>query len=51
LVEAPKDRAEEVKAVVESSMIEGMKRFVTAVPIVVEADIRPTWAKPPKNVK
>jgi putative DNA primase/helicase len=46
LVEAPKDRAEEVKVVVENSMKEGMERFVTAVPIVVEADIRPTWAKP-----
>ncbi|MGA7742073.1 MAG: DNA polymerase, partial [Polyangia bacterium] len=51
LVEAPVDRAEEVKAVVEKSMIEGMQRFVTSVPIVVEADIRPTWAKPPKNMK
>jgi len=49
LVEAPKDRAEEVKVVVENSMKEGMERFVTAVPIVVEADIRPTWAKPAKK--
>jgi len=45
LVEAPVDRAEEIKAVVEKSMIEGMQRFVTSVPIVVQADIRPTWAK------
>ena len=51
LVEAPKDRAEEVKAVVESLMKEGMERFVTTVPIAVEADIRPTWAKPTKKMK
>ncbi|MBN2575304.1 MAG: DUF3854 domain-containing protein [Deltaproteobacteria bacterium] len=45
LVEASIDRAEEVEKVVEASMVEGMQRFVTAVPIVVEASIRSTWAE------
>jgi len=43
LVEAPTDRAEEVKAVVEKAMIEGMESFITAVPIVVEARICSSW--------
>ena len=45
LVETPVEHAEAVKKVVEDSMIEGMKVFVTAVPIVVEASIRRTWAE------
>jgi DNA polymerase-1 len=43
LVEAPADRAEEVKAVVEKAMIAGMESFITAVPIVVEARICSSW--------
>lgn len=27
-------------------MVDGMREFVTNVPIVVEASIRPTWAEP-----
>jgi len=46
LVEAPTDRAEEVKAVVEKAMIEGMESFITAVPIVVEARICSSWEEP-----
>jgi DNA polymerase I-like protein with 3'-5' exonuclease and polymerase domains len=43
LVEAPTDRADEVKTVVEKAMIEGMESFITAVPIVVEARICSSW--------
>jgi DNA polymerase-1 len=45
LVEAPVDRAEEVEDVVKEGMQEGMETYVTSVPIVVEPDIRQTWAK------
>jgi putative DNA primase/helicase len=45
LVETPIEHAEAVKKVVVDSMIEGMQVFVTAVPIVVEASIRRTWAE------
>jgi len=45
LVETPVEHAEAVKRVVVDSMIEGMQVFVTAVPIVVEASIRRTWAE------
>ena len=45
VVEAPADRAEEAKQVVERGMVEGMQTFVEDVPIVVEAAVRSTWAK------
>ena len=45
LVEAPSNHAEEVKVLVEKSMIEGMRSFVTAVPIVVEASILSNWGE------
>lgn len=44
LVEAPEDRAEEVRNVVVTGMVEGMSEFVNSVPIEVEADVRRTWA-------
>lgn len=44
LVEAPEEQAEEVLEVVVASMVEGMARFVPEVPIVVEAEIKRTWA-------
>ena len=44
LVEAPKERADEVKNVVVSGMVEGLSEFVNSVPIEVEADVRKTWA-------
>ncbi|MCC6901428.1 MAG: hypothetical protein IT377_20825 [Polyangiaceae bacterium] len=45
VVEAPEARAEEVKVCVEAGMIEGMSRFVSEVPIVVEAHIVSSWAE------
>jgi DNA polymerase-1 len=46
VVEAPEEAAEEVKAVTERGMIEGMAVDVDGVPIVVEAEIRKTWGAP-----
>jgi DNA polymerase-1 len=45
VVEAPLEHAEAVKALVERAMREGMEEFITTIPIVVEADVRRTWAK------
>lgn len=45
LVEAPAELAEDIQQVVEQGMVEGMQAFVPDVPIVVEASVRPTWAK------
>lgn len=45
VVEAPEDRAEEVRACVEAGMIEGMARHVTSVPIEIEASIVRNWAE------
>jgi DNA polymerase-1 len=44
LVEAPADRAHEVRAVVVAAMREGMEEFVSSVPIEVEAKIQEAWA-------
>lgn len=46
LVEAPEAHADEVKAIVTRCMIDGMSTFVKAVPILVNADVRTSWAKP-----
>jgi DNA polymerase I-like protein with 3'-5' exonuclease and polymerase domains len=46
LVEAPEAHADEVKEIVTRCMVEGMSTFVKAVPIVVKADVRSSWAKP-----
>ncbi|MRG94634.1 DNA polymerase [Polyangium spumosum] len=45
LVEAPEEHAEEVREIVVACMVEGMSTFVKAVPIVVESEVRDTWAK------
>ena len=45
VADVPPDRADEARALVESCMVEGMSEVVHNVPIVVEADIRATWAK------
>jgi DNA polymerase-1 len=45
LVEAPIDVAEQVKSVVVTAMTEGMQEFVKSVPIIVEANLRRTWAE------
>ena len=37
--------AEQVKSVVVTAMIEGMQEFVKSVPIIVEANLRRTWAE------
>jgi DNA polymerase-1 len=44
VVVAPESRAEEVKACVVASMVEGMSRFVTEVPVTVDAKICKNWA-------
>lgn len=44
VVEVPTARAEEALAAVEEAMRAGMERFVTTVPIRVEASVRTTWA-------
>jgi DNA polymerase-1 len=44
LVEAPAGAAEQVLDIVKARMVEGMSKFVKKVPIIVEADIRTTWA-------
>ncbi len=44
LVETPREHAVEVCEIVRATMVEGMQRFVTEVPIVVEADVRATWS-------
>jgi len=44
LVDAPRDVADEVRALVEASMVEGMDRYVSAVPIEVDAEQRMSWA-------
>jgi DNA polymerase I-like protein with 3'-5' exonuclease and polymerase domains len=44
VVEVPREHAEVVCELVARTMIEGMSRYVTSVPIVVEADVRSTWA-------
>jgi DNA polymerase I-like protein with 3'-5' exonuclease and polymerase domains len=49
LVEAPSDRAAEVREVVIEVMKAGMAEFITSVPIVVEASIRTSWAKEAPN--
>jgi DNA polymerase I-like protein with 3'-5' exonuclease and polymerase domains len=43
LVEAPEHVAEEVLKVVETTMIEGMTRYVKSVPILVDAKLKKTW--------
>ncbi|MBK8999622.1 MAG: DUF3854 domain-containing protein [Myxococcales bacterium] len=45
VVEAPEACAEEVRQLVEAGMREGMARFVTAVPIKVDAKIVRSWAE------
>ena len=50
LVEAPEGVAEAVLSLVEACMIEGMEEFVKGVPIVVEAEVRTSWAKGSKVV-
>jgi DNA polymerase I-like protein with 3'-5' exonuclease and polymerase domains len=45
VVEAPEQHSEAAKAMVEAGMIEGMSRFVTAVPVVVEARVARNWAE------
>ncbi|MBK9129445.1 MAG: DUF3854 domain-containing protein [Phycisphaerales bacterium] len=45
VVEALEDQAEEVKDCVEAGMIEGMRRYLTEVPVVVEAKIVRSWAE------
>lgn len=44
LVEVPQQVAEEAKAIIVHCMKAGMARYVTSVPIVVEAEIRERWA-------
>jgi DNA polymerase-1 len=45
LVEAPENTAEQVKLVMELTMIEAMQEFVPTVPIVVEIKVRRTWSE------
>ena len=45
LVEAPEQHAEEVRRLMRESMIAGMQKYVTSVPIVVEPEVRSTWAE------
>lgn len=45
VVEAPREHAAAVAACLRGNMIDGMKFFVKKVPIVVEVDVRETWAK------
>lgn len=44
VVEVPVEQAEAVKVVVEECMRKGMQEFVRRVPVVVEADVRDSWA-------
>jgi DNA polymerase-1 len=45
IVEAPIDVAEQVKSAVVTAMTEGMQEFVKSVPIIVETNLRRTWAE------
>jgi DNA polymerase-1 len=45
VVRTPSERAEEVKALVMSAMVDGMQEFVRRVPVSVEAVVADTWAK------
>ncbi len=45
VVEVPEHQAQQGLSLVEACMREGMAEFVKTVPIVVEAEIRRTWAK------
>jgi DNA polymerase I-like protein with 3'-5' exonuclease and polymerase domains len=45
LIEVPADKADAVRELVERTMREAMEEVVPGVPIVVEADVRTTWAK------
>ncbi|MEI8258637.1 MAG: DNA polymerase, partial [Deltaproteobacteria bacterium] len=49
LAEGPVAQAAQAKEIIEACMVEGMSMYVTDVPIVVEADIRATWAKERKS--
>jgi DNA polymerase-1 len=45
VVEAPDASAEAAKKLVRDCMVAGMATYITAVPIVVEPEVRATWAK------
>ncbi len=44
VVEGPEQHAEEVRALMRECMIAGMQLYVPSVPIVVEPEVRSTWA-------
>lgn len=44
LAEVPEEKAEEGKELVVATMIEGMARYVLEIPIVVDAEIKRSWA-------
>jgi DNA polymerase-1 len=44
VVEAPEEHAEEVRVLMRDCMITGMQTYVTSVPILVEPEVRSTWA-------
>ena len=44
IVECPVAESETVKKLVEQAMVEGMKTFLTEVPVTAEAGVGKTWA-------
>jgi DNA polymerase-1 len=46
VVEVASEFAEETKAVVVATMVEGMQRFIPTIPVVVDAVIADAWVKP-----
>ena len=45
LLEVPTDDAEEAKEVLENCMIEGMKKIIKDIPVIVETSISNNWCK------
>ncbi|NMB44582.1 MAG: hypothetical protein GX995_10695, partial [Clostridiales bacterium] len=45
LLEVPTDDAEEAKEVLENCMIEGMKKIIRDIPVIVETSISNNWCK------
>jgi DNA polymerase-1 len=45
VVEAPEEHADEVRVLMRECMIAGMQRYVPSVPIIVEPEVRSTWAE------
>jgi hypothetical protein len=46
LVEAPEATAEQVRALVERTMVDAMSHFIPSVPVKVTSSARPNWAEP-----